>query len=244
MFDNNLILIILIGIILLIICNLNYKEGFDNNYRSLSKNNNTIQNFSKSKLINNQNVPDKELVNNLYSINLNEKQNNKLESIDLDNNKLIEKPPPLNDKYSYIDENLYYNDIKQNNITNNIKFEDDNLYKFQNEQYLLKPEFIEDKFKKVIPPENMQREKLVAKDLLPSADSKNPDWFQLPNDKFNLLEAVELEIPEIKIGIDTVAQSRKNASYDIRTAPPNPKFVVSPWSNSTIEPDYNIKPLF
>ena len=57
------------------------------------------------------------------------------------------------------------------------------------------------------------------------------------------MQAVDLEVPEIKIGTDTVGQSLKNATYDLRSAPPNPKFVVSPWQNSTIEPDYNIKPL-
>ena len=55
--------------------------------------------------------------------------------------------------------------------------------------------------------------------------------------------AIKNRIVEIKIGIDTVGQSKKNATYDFRSAPPNPKFVVSPWMNSTIEPDYNTKPL-
>ncbi len=35
----------------------------------------------------------------------------------------------------------------------------------------------------------------------------------------------------------------KNASYDIRGAVAVPKFSISPFNNSTIEPDYNIKPL-
>jgi hypothetical protein len=45
------------------------------------------------------------------------------------------------------------------------------------------------------------------------------------------------------IGINTVGQSLKNGSHDIRGTIPNPKFSVSPWNNSTYEPDYNIKPL-
>ena len=98
---------------------------------------------------------------------------------------------------------------------------------------------LDPKFNKVMPPES--RQTLASKDLLPK--QANNDWFQVPNEKFNLLQAVDLEIPEIKIGIDTVGQSRKNANYDLRAAPPCPKFVVSPWQNSTIEPDYNTKPL-
>lgn len=43
------------------------------------------------------------------------------------------------------------------------------------------------------------------------------------------------------IGTNTVGQSLKNPSYDLRGCPPNPKYVVSPWNNSTYEPDqYNI----
>lgn len=45
------------------------------------------------------------------------------------------------------------------------------------------------------------------------------------------------------IGINTVGQSLKNGSHDIRGTIANPKFSVSPWNNSTYEPDYNIKPL-
>ena len=45
------------------------------------------------------------------------------------------------------------------------------------------------------------------------------------------------------IGVNTVGQSLKNASYDIRGTIANPKFAVSPWNNSTYEPDTNIKPL-
>jgi hypothetical protein len=44
-------------------------------------------------------------------------------------------------------------------------------------------------------------------------------------------------------GTDTVGQSLKNPSYDIRGTIANPKYTVSPWNNSTYEPDYNIKSL-
>ena len=72
--------------------------------------------------------------------------------------------------------------------------------------------------------------------------------FQLPNEDleydFNPDPlSLDIELPDYKLGIDTVGQSRKNATYDLRAAPPNPKFIVSPWSNSTIEPDYNTKSL-
>ena len=41
------------------------------------------------------------------------------------------------------------------------------------------------------------------------------------------------------IGVNTVGQSLRNASWDLRSEPPNPQVGVSPWMNSTIEPDVN-----
>jgi len=41
------------------------------------------------------------------------------------------------------------------------------------------------------------------------------------------------------IGVNTVGQSLRNASWDLRSEPPNPQVNVSPWLNSTIEPDVN-----
>ena len=38
-------------------------------------------------------------------------------------------------------------------------------------------------------------------------------------------------------------QSLKNPTYDFRGTIANPKYNVSPWMNSTYEPDYNVKPL-
>jgi len=43
------------------------------------------------------------------------------------------------------------------------------------------------------------------------------------------------------IGVNTVGQSLRNASYDLRSEPANPQVAVSPWFNSTIEPDTNRK---
>ena len=41
------------------------------------------------------------------------------------------------------------------------------------------------------------------------------------------------------IGVNTVGQSLRNASWDLRSEPANPQVAVSPWFNSTIEPDVN-----
>lgn len=41
------------------------------------------------------------------------------------------------------------------------------------------------------------------------------------------------------IGINTVGQTLRNPSWDLRSTPPNPQTQVSPWAQSTIEPDIN-----
>ena len=88
--------------------------------------------------------------------------------------------------------------------------------------------------------------KLTAKDLLPK-ESKD-DWFDMPYDKKQMMRIENENLlagssTQAKIGIDTQGQTLKNASWDLRACPPNPKFSVGPWMNSTIEPDYNIKPI-
>ena len=44
-------------------------------------------------------------------------------------------------------------------------------------------------------------------------------------------------------GVNTVGQTLRNANYQVRSEPPNPQLKVSPWLQTTIEPDTNRKPL-
>ena len=73
----------------------------------------------------------------------------------------------------------------------------------------------------------------------------NDDWFDtdFSQAKFKLNDDKLINTEKYIIGINTVGQSLKNASYDIRGSINVPKFSVSPWNNSTTEPDYNLKPL-
>ena len=82
-----------------------------------------------------------------------------------------------------------------------------------------------------------------AKDFLPK--EINNQWFDtdFSQAKTNIEDDKLINTERYVIGINTVGQSLKNASYDIRGTIANPKFSVSPWNNSTYEPDYNIKPL-
>jgi hypothetical protein len=88
--------------------------------------------------------------------------------------------------------------------------------------------------------------KLSAKDLLPK--ESQDDWFDMPYDKKQMMRIENENLlagssTQSRIGIDTQGQTLRNASHDLRAAPLNPKFNVGPWLNSTIEPDYNIKPI-
>jgi hypothetical protein len=43
--------------------------------------------------------------------------------------------------------------------------------------------------------------------------------------------------PSYHYGINTIGQSLRNANLDVRSDPPNPRNAISPFMNSTIEPD-------
>ena len=85
--------------------------------------------------------------------------------------------------------------------------------------------------------------KYDAKDFLPK--EINSQWFDtdFSQAKYNVNDDKLINTERYVIGVNTVGQSLKNASYDIRGTVPNPKFTVSPWNNSTYEPDFNIRPM-
>jgi len=45
------------------------------------------------------------------------------------------------------------------------------------------------------------------------------------------------------VGINTIGSSLRNANLQLRSEPPNPQVPVGPWSQSTINPDLNRKPM-
>ena len=83
--------------------------------------------------------------------------------------------------------------------------------------------------------------KFNAGDLLPK--DVNKDWFEtdFSTAQVNVDDNNLVVTDRYIVGVNTVGQSLKNASYDLRAAPANPKFTVSPWQQSRIEPDFNLK---
>jgi hypothetical protein len=85
-----------------------------------------------------------------------------------------------------------------------------------------------------------QKTPLISDDLLPK---KSENWFETPSVGTKIDDANLLADAIFKTGVDTVGSTRKNPSYDIRGNIPNPKFPVSPWNNSSYEPDNNLRGL-
>jgi hypothetical protein len=84
-----------------------------------------------------------------------------------------------------------------------------------------------------------EEEKMNSSTLLPK--EQNNDWFDTCADTTKGLKIKNRHLININrpIGVSTISTQRKNPSYDVRGNPANPKFVVSPFLNSSYEPDIN-----
>ena len=86
------------------------------------------------------------------------------------------------------------------------------------------------------------RDRLTADDLLPTgaADSR---WAQAnPNGQGDVSDQNFLTAG-YHVGVNTTGATKKNANLQLRSEPPNPQMIVSPWNQASIEPDYLRKPL-
>lgn len=84
------------------------------------------------------------------------------------------------------------------------------------------------------------KDQLNADELLPSDNSTL--WAQVnPAGEGSLKDRNFLQAG-YHIGINTVGQTLRNANLQLRSEPPCPQVRVSPWINSTIEPDLGRKP--
>ena len=81
----------------------------------------------------------------------------------------------------------------------------------------------------------------IATDLLPKPSS--PQVMDFGEFAPNSLQGQNfLEVAQ-QLGVDTQGSSMRNANYQIRSDPPNPRTNVGPWLNSTIESDLLRRPL-
>lgn len=78
-------------------------------------------------------------------------------------------------------------------------------------------------------------------ELLPK--DQNNEWARLNPSGSQDFQNVNLLKAGYHSGIDTVGSSLRNANLQVRSEPPNPTSKVSPWMNTTIEPDLMRVPL-
>ena len=69
----------------------------------------------------------------------------------------------------------------------------------------------------------------------------NDDWFDVQPEPVSVKNRHLINTTK-PIGVNTIGTSLRNASYDLRSSEACPKFTVSPWLQSSIEPDHNLRP--
>ena len=84
------------------------------------------------------------------------------------------------------------------------------------------------------------KDQLSAQELLPSDNASQ--WAQVNPAGSGSLKDRNFLQSGYHIGINTVGQTLRNANLQVRSEPPCPQVKVSPWSQSTIEPDIGRKP--
>ena len=85
------------------------------------------------------------------------------------------------------------------------------------------------------------KNQLAPQELLPN--DPNSKWAQVnPMGSGDIAGKNFLNAGSL-IGVNTVGQSLRNSSWDLRSEPPNPQVQVSPWMQSTIEPELSRRPL-
>ena len=87
-----------------------------------------------------------------------------------------------------------------------------------------------------------RQEPLSPKDLLPTNEESKTFNSQNPDGE-GILKGVNYLEATFHAGVNTVGQSLRNANLNLRAEPPNPRVMVSPWMNSTIDADLSRKPL-
>lgn len=92
------------------------------------------------------------------------------------------------------------------------------------------------------PADCFPKDKLTADDLLPK-DAANSKWAQVnPAGQGDVKDKNFLNAG-FHAGVNTIGSSLRNANRQLRSEPPNPQMQVSPWMQSTIEPDLSRRPL-
>jgi hypothetical protein len=109
-----------------------------------------------------------------------------------------------------------------------------------NEQYL--PVGMSDPAVGASPLDPFPQDKITPDQLLPK-DAANTKWAQVNPAGQGDVKDQNFLTAGYHLGFDTQGNSLRNASHDLRSTPPNPRYRVSIWQQSTIESDLSRKDL-
>lgn len=87
------------------------------------------------------------------------------------------------------------------------------------------------------------RDKVTPEELMPNMDAINSQFVQMNPLGQGDVSGQNFLTAGYHIGINTQGQSLRNPNLSLRSEPPNPRVIMSPWNQSTIEPDLNRRPL-
>ena len=254
---NNPIRIILIIIIIFLVIYLIYNYN-NNNYNNINNNNKKIQ----QSVLPPQNT--EKFISELPK-NINEPEMPEylaMPSIISDNESTLVLPADLNSKYNsnhalpgqYKSTN--YADGRRGNNTkegnsgewekyfdnNNMVLDNNNI---ENNQYMPIDEaqtgFASYSSNGKENKKDCAPEDLFDVDQYLPVNEKN-DWWDSPGESIDVKNRHLINLNR-SIGVDTIGSSNRNSSYDIRGEPPNPKYLVSAFNNSSIDPKIGFKPL-
>ena len=93
------------------------------------------------------------------------------------------------------------------------------------------------------PRECFPRDKVTPEELMPNMDAINSQFVQMNPLGQGDVSSQNFLTAGYHIGVNTQGQSLRNPNLSLRSEPPNPREIVSPWNQSTIEPDLNRRPL-
>ena len=93
-----------------------------------------------------------------------------------------------------------------------------------------------------VPIDPFPQDRITPDQLLPK-DAANTKWAQVNPAGQGDVKDQNFLTAGYHLGFDTQGTSLRNASHDIRSTPPNPRYRVSIWQQSTIDPDMSRKNL-
>ena len=134
-------------------------------------------------------------------------------------------------------------EMMENQMDSNDEMMDDNVENFTNQDENNDMDYysVDKNYEEQRNESNFPKEQLNADDLLPKDNASL--WAQSNPEGEGSLKDRNFLQSGYHIGINTVGQTLRYANQQLRSDPPCPQVKVSPWLQTTIEPDLGRKPM-